>query len=164
MVEVRRIELLSEDSEPQFSPSAGKVLGFPPPAAPCRASGIGSFMVPGYGKAYIAPFPTFLTPVTCAVGSSGPTRCIKQRKRTDYCQLILSSPFLRGQGPRLAYHPSDNPRRNQYTPILPGFSHPDDCAWRDPFRALHPAPPRWRAYRATACRRTAPGSASSVRP
>ena len=62
-MEVRRIELLSEDSVAWFSPSAGRVLKFPRPHAPCRACGFGSFMVPGYGKAYIAPFPTSMTPV-----------------------------------------------------------------------------------------------------
>lgn len=165
LVEVRRIELLSEDSEPQFSPSAGKVLRFPPPAAPCRASGIGSFMVPGYGKAYIAPFPTFLTPVTCAVGSSGPTRCIKQRKRTDYCQLILSSPFLRGQGPRLAYHAPDDPRRNQCTPLSMARLNRRDCpASPAPFRAWRPSALRWPACRGDAYPRTIPGSASFARP
>ena len=62
-MEVRRIELLSEDSVAQLSPSAGRVLTFPPPHAPGRACGLSSFMVPGYGKAYIAPFPTSMTPV-----------------------------------------------------------------------------------------------------
>ena len=165
LVEVRRIELLSEDSARQFSSSAVHVLTFPPPHAPGQAYGMSSFMVPGCGKAYAAPFPTFLTPVTCAVGSSGPTRCIKQRKRTDYCQLILSSPFLRGQGPRLAYHAPDDPRRNQCTPLSIARLNRRDCpASPAPFRAWRPSALRWPACRGDACPRTAPGSASCAHP
>ena len=51
-------------------------------------------------------------------GQTGPaSRLIRQRKRTDYCQLHLSSPFYRGQGPRLAYPALDNPRRNRIIPM-----------------------------------------------
>ena len=51
-------------------------------------------------------------------GQTGPaSRLIRQRKRTDYCQLHLSSPFYRGQGPRLAYPALDNPRRNRIIPL-----------------------------------------------
>ena len=92
-MEVRRIELLSEDSVVQLSPSAGRDLEFPPPHAPGRACGLGSFMVPGYGKAYIAPFPTSMTPVGRAVGARCRRAALRQRKRTEYCQLILISPF-----------------------------------------------------------------------
>ena len=48
---------------------------------------------------------------------AGRSRLIRQRKRTDYCQLHLSSPFYRGQGPRLAYPALDNPRRNRIIPM-----------------------------------------------
>ena len=59
-------------------------------------------------------------------GQTGPaSRLIRQRKRTDYCQLHLSSPFYRGQGPRLAYPALDNPRRNR---IIPSSRHVRDEA------------------------------------
>ena len=63
MVEVRGIEPLSEDSVVQFSSSAVCILTFPPRHARRRAYRFSSFMVPGYGKAYIAPFLTSMTPV-----------------------------------------------------------------------------------------------------
>lgn len=62
-MEVRGIEPLSEDSAVWLSPSAGGVLTFPPPRAHRQARGFSSFIKPGYGKAYIAPFPTSMTPV-----------------------------------------------------------------------------------------------------
>ena len=55
---------------------------------------------------------------TGQAGRPGQRRAlIRQRKRTDYCQLHLSSPFYRGQGPRLAYPALDNPRRNRIIPM-----------------------------------------------
>ena len=55
---------------------------------------------------------------TGQAGRPGQRRAlIRQRKRTDYCQLHLSSPFYRGQGPRLADPALDNPRRNRIIPM-----------------------------------------------
>ena len=45
VVEVRRIELLSENPSKRFSPSAAYGLGFPPPHAHRRACGLGSFIM-----------------------------------------------------------------------------------------------------------------------
>ena len=57
LVEVRRIELLSEDSVSQFSPSAGSVLKFPPLHARCQAYRFGSFMMPGVRQSLRSPVP-----------------------------------------------------------------------------------------------------------
>ena len=57
MVEVRGIEPLSEDSNPQFSPSADDVLNFPHPAARRQAAGVGSFILPGSPQSLGGPVP-----------------------------------------------------------------------------------------------------------
>ena len=69
LVEVRRVELLSEDSGLQLSPSAAPGLTFPSLSAPARAGRFSSFIVPACGKAYAGPFPTSMTSVTQAVGA-----------------------------------------------------------------------------------------------
>ena len=51
MVEVRRIELLSEKATTGFSPSAVYVLEFPLPGAHKQAPGFGSFIMCPYRKA-----------------------------------------------------------------------------------------------------------------
>lgn len=68
-MEVRRIELLSEDSDLQLSPSAAPVLTFPSLHAPEQAYRFSSFMVPVCSKAYADPFPTSMTPLGQAVGA-----------------------------------------------------------------------------------------------
>ena len=45
VVEVRRIELLSEKATAELSPSAVRVLTFPPPSAHERAQGFSSFIM-----------------------------------------------------------------------------------------------------------------------
>ena len=51
MVEVRRIELLSEKATSKFSPSAVRVLTFPHPGARGQAQGLSSFIMCSCGKA-----------------------------------------------------------------------------------------------------------------
>lgn len=57
MVEVRRIELLSEDQITAFSPSAVYILDFPFPDACKRAFGIGSFILPALPQSLGRPVP-----------------------------------------------------------------------------------------------------------
>jgi len=57
LVEVRRIELLSEDQETAFSPSAVYILNFPQPIACKRAIGVGSFILPALPQSLGRPVP-----------------------------------------------------------------------------------------------------------
>ncbi len=57
VVEVRRIELLSEDPIAQVSPSAGCVFDFPRSGAHSRAQDLGSFMIPASPQSFGGPVP-----------------------------------------------------------------------------------------------------------
>ena len=57
MVEVRRIELLSEDPIAQVSPSAGCDLDFPWSGAHSRAQDLGSFILPASPQSLSEPVP-----------------------------------------------------------------------------------------------------------
>ena len=57
MVEVRRIELLSEDQTAGFSPSAVYILDFPRRDACKRASRVGSFILPALPQSLGRPVP-----------------------------------------------------------------------------------------------------------
>ena len=57
LVEVRRVELLSEDPIVQASPSAACILDFPRPGARRQAQGLGSFMIPASPQSLGGPVP-----------------------------------------------------------------------------------------------------------
>ena len=118
MVEARGIEPLSEDSATQVSPSTGSVLNFPWSNAHSQAYDLGSFMIPTTPQSLSGSVPHINDAGDSSRERLSPTRCIKQRKQIRYCQLILSFRLLRDQKTRLASRASDDPRRNQYAPVL----------------------------------------------
>ena len=145
LVEARRIELLSENSEIQVSPSADTVLNFPRPGAPYPASGFGSFMVPVTPQSLSVPVPHF-NDVGCSSSERlSPARGIKPRKRIRYCQLILISLLLTRSeyAARFSY-----PRRSPSKPVRPLTV----CvpAWRGLCHASRHVPRRQRVCRADA--------------
>ncbi len=104
-----------------------------------------------------------MTPVTCAVGSSGPMRGLRPRKRNYFRQLFFS-PLIGGTGPPLASQILDNPRRNQIRPheIALTALHIAHMAINFPFGVAgrHVVPRVNRAF----CPCTAPAQASFARP
>ena len=91
VVEVRGIEPLSEDSNPQISPSADGGLNFPCPAARRQAAGLGSFILPGSPQSLGGPVPHITDAGDSSRERLGPTiRGLRPRMRnSDCCQLFV---------------------------------------------------------------------------